>query len=189
MTRGRQISASRRSLAGAAQLAFDESSTSIQLSVSKSDAASVSSLLAARQDAKRLVGGQVSGSVMLVFDGALLSKQGGQGGYFYSLYLNMPSVIDSQTAQNQSYIGAFGAFRIAGAAHHGAAMVEYDISDLLLNQGVTDLSGLTLSWIRVDGDNPPSGKTISVNEMRIELSSESQIITPQGPTGPKGWYR
>lgn len=189
MTRGRQISANRRSVAGAAQLAFDESSISIQLSVSKSDAASVSSWLAARQDAMRLAGGRVSGSVMLVFDGASLSRLGGLGGYFYSLYLNMPSVIDSQGAQDRSYVGEFGAFRVAGAAHHGPAKVEYDISDLLLKQGVTDFSGLTLSWVRVDGDSPPAGKTISVDEMRIELASESQIITPQGPTGPKGWYR
>ena len=98
-------------------------------------------------------------------------------------------IADRRRTVGQGPPQPFGAFRVAGAAHHGPATVEYDISDLLLKQGVTDLSGLTLSWVRVDGDNPPAGKTISVDEMRIELASASQIITPQGPTGPKGWYR
>lgn len=186
---GRQISAARRSLGGAAQLAFDENSTSVQLRLNHKDAADAKALLAARQDAIRGGGGQVNGRISLVFDRASLSKLGGQGGYFYALYLNMPPVIDSQTAQERSFVGTLGPFRVAAASHHGPATVDFDISDLLVKQELTDLSGITLSWVRVDGDNPPAGKTISVDEMRIELSYQTQIITPQGSIGRSGWYR
>lgn len=189
VTPGEQISATRRSLGGLAQLVFDETSASVRLSLNSTDAASIKALLSARQDAMRVVGGQVNGSVRLVLDGAMLSKAGAQGGYFYALYLNMPSSIDSQSVLDRTSVGTLGPFRIAAAGHHGHAVVDFDISDLLLKQGLTDLSGVTLSWIRVDGDSPPAGKTISVNEMRIELSSEPQIITPQGPMGRPGWYR
>ncbi|GAB3455615.1 hypothetical protein GCM10027321_08390 [Massilia terrae] len=186
---GRQISASRRSLGGAAMVAFDENSTSVQFNLNRRDAAEVMAMLAARKDAIDSGNGQVAGSISLVFDHAMVSGLGAQGGYFYALYLNMPSRIDSENAQERSFVGTLGPFRVAAASHHGHAMVDFDISDLLLKQGLADLSGITLSWVRVDGDNPPAGETISADEMRIELSYQSQFITPQGPMGQPGWYR
>lgn len=185
---GRLISATRRSLGGAARISFDEQSYSTSLSFSKTDAAEIAALIAAhRAGNDGAIGGRV-GSVKLVVDGARLSARGREGGYFYALYVNMPPVIDSSSTHDKCFLGTLGAFEIAAASHHGPAKLEFDLLGLLLQQKLDDFSNLTLSWIRVDGEHPPAGQTIKVPEARIDVSYEAASAEPPLKAVP-GRYR
>ena len=186
---GRQISATRRALAGAAKVAFDEQSYSTSLNFSKKDAEEIAAILAARRAGDSGEGGQRVGSIKFVVDGARLSEQGRQGGYYYALYLNMPPVIDSDSVHDKCFLGTLGAFEISAASHHGPAKLEFDLVSLLLQQDVKDFSGLSLSWVRVDGDNPPAGQTINAQEARVDVSYEIQPVQPPRLKGLGDGYR
>jgi tyrosinase len=188
LVQGRPISESRRSLGGAAQLAFDEQSVSHRLPLNKRDAQEIASIIAVRQDASDRAGRDMPGAVKVVVDRALLSDSGRPGGYFYALYLNMPPAIDSQATRERTFVSTLGAFQIAGASHHGPARLEFDVTDLLAQQKPTDFSELSLSWLRVDGDKPPVGRTISIDEVRIELSYETEPVQAPPLAKPSGWY-
>jgi tyrosinase len=185
---GRQISPTRRSLAGEKQLAFDETSFSTHLRFNKKDALELSDLVERRRDGAPRPSDKAAASVKLVIDVPRVSEAGRLGGYFYTLYLNMPAVIDTEAVRESSFIGTIGAFQIAGASHHGPGRLEFDITDLLVRQGVTSVSDTSISWIRVDGDNPPAGQTISVQETRIELSYETEPVEPPRLKGAPGHY-
>jgi tyrosinase len=172
----RRISASRRSLGGAAQIAFDEQSYSASLSFNKKDAAEIAAIIASRRMGHGGAGGGRVGSIKFVVDRARMSDLGRQGGYFYALYLNMPTVVDSKTTYNKSFLGTLGAFQIAAVSHHGPGRLEFDLVGLLLQQEVKDFSTISISWIRVDGDNPPAGQTIDVAEARVDLSYEIEPV-------------
>jgi tyrosinase len=186
-TPARQISANRRSVGGAAQIVFDEQSYSASLSFNQKDAAEIAAIIASRRAGQNGPGGGRVGSVKFVVDTARLSDLGRQGGYFYALYLNMPAVVDSKTAYNTSFLGTLGAFQIAAVSHHGPGRLEFDLVGLLLKQEVKDFSTLSISWIRVDGDNPPAGQTINVAEARVDLSYEIEPVQPPRPKGLRGY--
>jgi tyrosinase len=189
LVQGRQISESRRSVVGAAQLAFDEQSVSYRLPLNKRDAEEIARVVAMHQDASDSAGRNMPGAVKVVVDRALLSDAGRQGGYFYALYLNMPPAIDSQATRDRTLVSTLGAFQIAGASHHGPARLEFDVTDLLAQQKPTDFSELSLSWVRVDGDKPPVGRTINVDEVRLELSYETEPVQAPPVPKPRGWYQ
>jgi tyrosinase len=186
---GRRISENRRSLGGVAHLALNEESVSLRLNLNKRDAAEAAGVVAARREPRSNAGGRTVGSVKVVLDRAALSGDGARGGYFYALYANMPSAIDSQAARERTFIGTLGSFEIAGASHHGPAKFELDISDQLAQQNLTDLSELALSWVRVDGDEPPVGKVIDIDEVRIELSYETEPVQAPPLPRPPRWYQ
>jgi tyrosinase len=185
----RQISTSRRSLGGAAQIAFDEQSYSASLSFSQKDAAEIGAIIASRRTGHGGASGGRVGSIKFVVDTARMSEPGRQGGYFYALYLNMPDVIDSTTAYGKSFLGTLGAFQIAAVSHHGPGRLEFDLIGLLLKQDIKDFSTLSISWIRVDGENPPVGQTINVAEARIDLSYEIEPVQLPRLKAPSGGYR
>jgi tyrosinase len=180
----RRISDTRRSSGGVLQASLDEQSVSLRLRLEKKDAADIARIVAARRR-----NGTIVGAVTLVVDGALVAAAAERGGFFYALYLNMPSSVDTLQAREQFYIGTLGAFQIAAASHHGAASIEYDVSDLLARQKRIDFSELTLSWVRIDGDKPPAGKAIAVEEVRIDLSFDVAPTLAPAPAKPQGWYR
>lgn len=187
----RHISASRRSLGGVLQPLFDEQSVSIRLQLEKKDAAQVARVVAARaaEESGKETGKDSRGAIKVVIDRAVLkSAAAARGGFFYALYVNMPDTVDAQAARERWFVGTVGAFQIAAASHHGAAKVEFDITGLLARQGTTDFSELTLSWLRVDGDRPPAGQTIGVDELRIDLAADAQPVQPLQLPKPQGWY-
>jgi tyrosinase len=102
--------------------------------------------------------------------------------------VNMPSALNSHLVDHRTFIGTMGAFQIAGASHHGPARQEFDLAALLAKQDTTDFSRLALSWVRVDGDNPPRGQTISVAEARVELSYEAEPVEAPRVKGRPGFY-
>lgn len=185
----RRISDTRRSLGGAARLSFDENSFSTRLSFDKQDAKELGALIARRRDPTQEPDEKAAKSVKLVLDAPTLSNTGRLGGYFYTLYLNMPTVLDSQSIREKTFVGTLGAFQIASASHHGAGKLEFDLAELLSKQEGVDFSASSLSWIRVDGDNPPAGQTINVQEARIELSYEPEPVEPPRLKGRPDFYR
>lgn len=184
---GRMVSPTRRSLGGAARLSFDDTSFSTLLNLNKQDAVELGALITRRRAGKPRGNDKVPASAKLVLDGPALTKAGGLGGYFYALYVNMPAIVDSRAAHDRSFLGTLGAFQIASASHHGPARLEYDLAELLVKQAGADFSDLSLSWVRVDGDNPPRGQTIQVPETRIELSYETEPVEPPRKGRP-GFY-
>jgi len=185
---GRQISAQRRSLGGVAKVAFDEQSLSASLNFSQKDATEMKAIIAARRGGDISASGGLVGSIKFVVDGAQLSELGRRGGYYYALYLNMPSVIDSDATNNKTFVGTLGAFEIAASSHHGPGKLEFDLVGLLLQQDAKDLSALSLSWVRVDGDSPPAGLTFNVPEARIDLVYEPAPVQPPRSKGLPGSY-
>ena len=186
---GRTISATRRSIGGVRRLGFDETSFSIQFSFDKKDASELDQLVTRRRAGKPREDQKTPASAKLVMDGAALTEAGHLGGYFYALYVNMPPVLNSNAAHNRTFLGTLGAFQIASASHHGPARLEFDLADLLVKQDWTDAAHILLSWVRVDGDNPPRGPTISVPEVRVELSYEAEQVEPPRLKGRRpGFY-
>jgi len=185
--RRRRISESRRSLGGFAQLAFDEQSVSVRLRLDKTDAAEVGRVVAARRGGSETGTGARIGTIKVVIDGASVGALAARGGYFYALYLNMPAA-SATSANGQSFIGTLGAFQIAAASHHGPARLEFDVSDLLAQQKISDFSALTLSWIRIDGDQAPAGKTIRAEELRVELAFDAPSVNRAALVKPANWY-
>ena len=183
----RMVSPTRRSLGGAARLGFDDTSFSTLFDFNKQDALELGTLIARRRAGKQRENDRAPASAKLVLDGPALTKAGGLGGYFYALYVNMPPVLDSRAAHDRTFLGTLGAFQIASASHHGPARLEYDLAEVLVKQSGADFSVLSLSWVRVDGDNPPRGQTIQVPETRIELSYETEPAEPPRK-GRAGFY-
>lgn len=168
----RRISATRRSVGGVLPLPLDEQSVSVLLRLQKGDAAEVARIVALGRDDGALDPRQRQGAIKLVIDNPTVIGAARRGGFFYALYLDMPAETDASTARERSFVGTLGAFQIAAAAHHGAARLEFDVSYLLAQQGRAIFPEIALSWIRIDGDRPPAGKAIQVDEVRIELAYE-----------------
>lgn len=183
---GRTISVTRRALGGAVRLSFDETSFSIPLTFNRADALELEALVTRLRAARPRDNQSAPASAKLVIDRPALFKA---GGYFYAVYLNMPPVLDREFSDRRSFLGTMGAFQVASASHHGPARQEFDLAALLVKQDITDFSRLSLSWVRIDGDSPPRGQTISVAEARVELSYEAEAVkTPRMRERP-GWYR
>lgn len=185
----RRLSATRRVVSGVLLPTFDEQSISVVLRLEKKDAAEAARIVAARRGIDK--GSRLGslGSIKVVIDRATVSAAAGQGGFFYAFYLNMPNVIDSSATRALYFVGTLGAFQIAAASHHGAASIEFDVTGLLAQQKRFDFTELSLSWVRVDGDRPPKGKTIDVAEARLDLTFDPQPAPAPALAKPALWYR
>lgn len=186
---GRTISATRRSLVGISRLAFNERSFSTRLRLDPTDAAEMAAVVDSVREQKELFAKPHPATLKIVLDGISLSDIGRNGGYFYSVYLNMPAVVDSQSSRDNHFLSTIGAFQIAAASHHGSRRLEFDILDLILKQQLSDFSEISLSWIRVDGDNTPAGTMMNIDEVRLELAHDEKQVQPLETSGPPGWYR
>jgi len=184
----RRLSASRRAIGGVLQPLFDERSISIRLRLDARDAVEVARIVGAQREAADDAATPSAGAIKIVIDRALTTEDAGQGGFFYAFYLNMPAAIDSLDERETSFFATLGAFQIAAASHHGAARVEFDVTHLLARQKRSDFSEFTLSWLRIDGDNPPAGKAIEAGELRIDLTRDAPPVPALRLPKPQGWY-
>lgn len=173
----RKISARKRSLGSSSTVSFNERSVSAKLLLRKRDAAEITSIVESWRNVKNANGAQNIGSVTLVIVSASLNAQAARGGYFYEIYLNMPSSIDSESMHEKSFVGTIGAFQINSTSHHGNGEIKLDLVPVLLNQETNNYSELSFSWIRIDGESPPNGETFKASELRVEVSYEK--ILPQ----------
>jgi tyrosinase len=113
-------------------------------------------------------------SVKLILNDVMLSKTGSAGGYFYNVYLNLPEQPRATDVQESYLCGNVGPFRINVEMHHNGGQngckLEYDITDLVLANRLSDLSVHSFSFARISGENAPDGDVITVGECRLELN-------------------
>lgn len=198
-TGARNIASGVRSIGGVKGVTLRELSTTARVTGEAASTAPLQQLLSATaapleaaqrgvRGSSALVNGAAAGryrSIRVVFDDISITQAGAAGGYYYNVYLNLPDKFDPETARQQNLLGTFGAFEIAGAAHHGMVMLDYPATAALLRAGGGESRDYYVTLERIDGPNAPKGAVISVGEIRIELSTEpAYIVSPAGSLSP-----
>jgi tyrosinase len=172
ITGPRATGATTLSAAGTENIELDEGSVSIQLPVGAEHGQAMAVI--ARGASTTVPGNTLRfRAVHLVLDNVRMSAAAREGGFFYNIYLNMPSGGPGSTIASR-LVGTLGPFKIAGAEHHqgAGARLRYVLTDLLANVPASRLGQLTVSFVRVDGDTGPVGPVIAIGEARIELAAE-----------------
>ena len=162
------------SVAGALDIGLGERSVSVQLPMGSEHARALARMALG---AAASIPGRVERfrSVDLVLDKVELGESGRQGGYFYQLYLNIPSTNGKGGRFRSVYIGTLGPFRINAAMHHGGSQVQlrYPIRRHLAGALERELGMVSVSFVRVDGENSPRGELIGMGEVRVEASTDN----------------
>jgi tyrosinase len=167
----RAISATSQSLGGVSGVTLAETSVSAQLPLKGSALQLLQTAVSvAVSPPAQLAAGTVQ-SVSLVLDNLQLLGAGANGGFFYNIYLNLPPTGDAGNAQRY-FLGTVGPFEIAGASHHGAATLTLPATEMLSRLSASELQDVTVSFVRVSGENPARGGVIRMGEVRIEVSTE-----------------
>jgi tyrosinase len=192
----RGIAAGRRSLGGARDIGLTENSVSVQVPVKGGDTDTLQTI-AVRSRGKR-AGNPVSAegykSINIVLDNIKVLAAGKAGGYYYKIYLNLPASGDAESSESQYLLGTVGAFEIESAthqAHHngGTPQLVFPATDALTNMPADEYKNLTVSMVRVSGNNSPKGRAISVGEVRVEVSTDDPYdATPSVPAPPGSPY-
>jgi tyrosinase len=160
------------SAAGTLGVELNEVSASIQVPISGEHAQAMAQV--ARGATATIPGSTLRfRAVHLVLDQVEMTKTAREGGFFYNIYLNLPSGGPGSTVTSR-LIGTLGPFKIAAAEHHAGsgARLRYPITDMLAGVPFGRLGLMTVSFVRVSGETGPSGQVISIGEARIELAAE-----------------
>jgi tyrosinase len=162
---------------GSLNVGLDERSVSAQLPVSGDNSRTLADI--AQGKAATLKGSaKAFRSAHLVLDDINITDEGAKGGFFYRVYLNVPSS-SKQVAAAPIYLGTLGAFEINAVKHHahmgdGVTRLRYPIGRLLAGAGVSQLGMMSVSFVRVSGDNNPKGGVIGLGEVRLEASTDEE---------------
>lgn len=180
LTGARQTAANRLSVAGVLSIPLDETSISTQFSVDDASADLLQGVLTrTARPATRYR------SARIVLDSVSISDPGRIGGYFYHIYLNLPSSTDVASAGNAYLLGSIGPFEVAGAEHRvhmnleaggsqaGTVQLAFPLTAQLSNLLAQDPRRVTVSFIRVSGENSPGGAVMRIGEARLELSTDA----------------
>lgn len=157
------------SVGGALNVGLDERSISAQLPINSEHWAAIQDISAGR--AASIPGSAAKyRSVDLVLDNIELAEAGAKGGYFYQIYLNVPA---SNKGSASILLGTVGPFQINGASHHGhgPAQLRYTLGRGVLPASMLRLGMVSVSFVRINGDNSPNGGVIGIGEARLELST------------------
>ena len=178
----RQVGGNRLSVGGVLRIPLNENSISVQLQPDQASA----DLLQRTLSAAAPQGASPYRSAQVVLDSVRISGSGDIGGYFYHLYLDLPSSTDVGSATAYR-IGSVGPFEIDAAQHRvhmrqdpggsepGTVTLTFALNRQLSELVAADPRNITLSFVRVSGNNSPGGEVIRVGEARLELSTD----TPQ----------
>jgi tyrosinase len=109
-------------------------------------------------------------SVKVVLDNLELLGAGANGGYFYNIYINLPVSGDAAGGGQKYLLGTVGPFEIAGASHHGPAVLEFPATEVLSRLSPSELQEVTVSFERISGENAPRGQVLRIGEIRVEIS-------------------
>jgi tyrosinase len=156
--------------AGVQDVELDERSVSVQLLASSEHVHAIAQI--AHGKSAEVAGSTLRyKSVVIVLDNVNLTSNGREGGYYYNVYLNLPG---TRNAPTSALIGTLGPFKITGAAHHrgGPAQLRYVVTRLVAGLSEVQISMLTVSFVRVNGNNRPNGNVIDIGEVRVELSND-----------------
>lgn len=170
-TVARAISSTKRALGGLSGVVLTETSVSGQLPLAASSLqAMIDTVSAAVNPATNPQLGTFQ-SVIVVLDKLQLLGAGAKGGYFYNVYINLPSISDAATA-HRYLLGTLGAFRVSGAAHHGMTALQFPATEALSKLSFYELQDVTVSFVRISGENAPQGAVLKIGEVRIDVSSD-----------------
>jgi tyrosinase len=166
----RQTSDQTFAISGALDVGLDERSIGVQLPVA-SEGMRALAQIGAGGAASLPAGPQRYRSVQVVLDDVMITDAGKRGGYYYRVDLNLPP--DPSGRSQAIPIGTVGAFEISGAAHHGGPVrLRYRIRRAVFAGMASRIGLLSVSFVRVDGDQKPTGQVIGLGEVRLELSTE-----------------
>jgi tyrosinase len=169
----RNISATRRSLGSATNVVLDEGSVVARVKLGASERGILRDAVTAARTSD--VAAMAPATVVIVFDKINITRQGQQGGYFYNVYLNLPVGTVGTQARQPYFLGTLGAVAIAAAVHHGPATLEYPATELLAQMDLSTISDLSVSLVRVSGDNSPKGRVIRLGEVRVEIATDARV--------------
>jgi tyrosinase len=169
-TAARAVSATNRSLGGVSGVVLAENSVSAHLPLAASAVQTLQGAVAAAVNPPAQGSSSTFESVQVVLDGLQLLGAGANGGYFYNIYVNLPATGDETTARRY-FLGTVGPFQVTTALHHGAGALEFPATELLAKLSASELRDVTVSFVRVNSDNPPSGAVLRIGEVRIEVST------------------
>ena len=179
----RLVGHNRLALGGVQTIPLNESSVSAQVAIDDASADLLQRVLTnvARGPATPYRSAQV------VLDSVRISDPGRMGGYFYHIYLNLPSTTDVASASSTYLLGSVGPFEIAAATHRvhmniepggsadGTVRLAFPITLALADLLAQDPRRITVSFVRVSGDNSPGGPVIQIGEARLELSTDEPV--------------
>jgi tyrosinase len=166
------------SLGGALDVGLSERSVGVQLPISAEHSRVLADI--ANGKAASIAGtSTVFRSAHLILDGIEMSELGKKGGYFYKVYLNIPSRTQSSGTAGPVYLGTLGPFEIHAAAHHnggnghGPMRMRYKIKRAFAGATATELGMMSVSFVRVSGNSSPKGGAIGIREVRLEAAAEA----------------
>ena len=127
----------------------------------------------------------------LVLDGVQLTGLGAKGGYFYSVFVNLPEQAGVNQPERKYLLGMLGSFEIGVAQMqaamqgkgmqgmqdmHGAGKPEvrfvFPLSKALRGIWPADLDKLSISFVRANGRaHPAKGDTIHLKSLRVEADN------------------
>lgn len=166
-------------------LALDERSVTVKVPLDSAGRSKVRSLLL-RQPAKNAPP-TVNSSLRVVLDGVRLTPMGREGGFFYKLYINLPTTQGLSQTESRYLLGTLGPFEITSMLNHerlhGGKMhadndpvqLSFAVTDALREIWPEQLDTLTISFVRMDNGKPKKGKVITVKELRVDASDPSAM--------------
>ena len=171
VTAPRALGGKRRSLGGVLGVVLAEASSSAHMPLKAAGLQALKDAISVAVKPPPQIPPDTFRSVMVVFDDLMLLGGGKKGGYFYKIYVNLPFIGDP--ADDRRYLlGTVGAFEVAGASHHGPVTLEFPATEVLAQFSASELQDVTISLVRVNGENPPRGAVLKLGEVRIEISTD-----------------
>jgi tyrosinase len=171
----RQTSEQTFAVGGALDVGLDDRSMGVQLPVSSENTQALARI--ATGGAAPLPGSpKLYRSVHLVLDDVEVTEAGKGGGYYYQVVLNVPAADGATSRARSILLGTLGAFKISGAAHHhgGPVQLRYRIERAVFAGAASRVGMMSVSFVRVSGDQSPKGGVIGLGEVRLETSTEDQ---------------
>jgi len=161
-------------ISGVLDAGLDDRSTSVQLPVGSEHMQALGKIAAGIPTALR-GSSKLYRSVQIFVDNIEITEIGKRGGYFYQVYMNVPSADGAVNNPTTILIGTVGAFEISGAAHHGGPVqLRYRLPRAIFAGAASKVGLMSVSFVRVNGDQSPAGPVIGLGEVRLEVSTEDE---------------
>ncbi|MEC4721628.1 tyrosinase family protein [Noviherbaspirillum sp. CPCC 100848] len=168
----RDLGGGRRSLGGARNISLADVSTTVQVPIEAAGRQQLQSALARGAGAAASGGNGQYRSVRVALESVRMNGQARNGGFYYNVYANLPEDYDAESAQLRNLLGVIGPFEIAAAEHHGGGNMSFPATGVLAGPAASDAREVSISLVRVGGRAVQRGQSISIGEIRVELSTE-----------------
>lgn len=168
----RALGGGRRSLGGARNISLADVSTTVQVPIEAAGRQQLQSALARGAGAAASGGNGQYRSVRVALESVRMNGQARNGGFYYNVYANLPEDYDAESAQLRNLLGVIGPFEIAAAEHHGGGNMSFPATGVLAGLAASDAREVSISLVRVGGRAVQRGQSISIGEIRVELSTE-----------------